>query len=103
MSSERVIHVRFEGGEELPILFANHIFVRPTPDGFLVSFAQSHGPYLVNATPDELEKLGVAAKVICRLIIPINRIHELARIFQGMANTVTVIKEESPNDNPAIN
>jgi len=78
------IQVRFEGGEDLPILFANHIFVRTIPDGCLVSFAQSHGPYVTNISEEELQKEGVTAKIIARLLVPPNRMRQFAEILNGI-------------------
>ena len=89
----QVVHVTFEGGDDLPILFANHIFIRPTPDGFLVSFAQSHGPYRLNVTQKELEDEGVPAKIICKLVIPHSRIHEVAKLFQDQAKSVQILTD----------
>lgn len=93
--SERlVVQVSFQGGEDLPILFANHIFVRTGADGCLVSFAQSHGPYQVDMTPEELQRVGVEAKIIARLLIPTNRVREMADIFNGIVERLDSAPEE---------
>ncbi len=73
--------VSFVGGEDLSILFANHVFVRSGPDGFLVSFAQSHGPYEVELTAERLAETGITAKIVARLLVPPNRMREFAGIF----------------------
>lgn len=87
------ITVSFEGGEDIPILFANHIFVRGSSDGFLVSFAQSHGPYLLDATEEQMREMGVTAKIIARLLIPPSRMREmidvLGRVLEASAGEVT--------------
>jgi len=93
------IQVRFEGGEDLPILFANHIFVRTGPDGCLVSFAQSHGPYVTEISAEDLERGGVAAKIIARLLVPHNRIREFAGILNGVVDLLEGGAKESTNDN----
>ena len=92
------IQVSFEGGEEIPIVFANNMFVRHSEDGFLVSFAQSHGPYIVNQTPEDLQREGVTSKVIARLLIPPNRMREFVEIFNNMLEQFTTGAEESSSD-----
>jgi len=72
--------------------------VRRGPDGFLVSFAQAHGPYIVNATAEDLQREGVAARVIARLLIPPNRMREFAEIFNNMVEQLARDAEESSND-----
>ena len=93
------IRVRFEGEEDLPILFANHIFVRTGPDGCLVSFAQSHGPYVTEISAEDLERDGVSAKIIARLLVPHNRIREFAGILNGVVELLDSGAKESTNDN----
>lgn len=95
------IQVRFEGGEDIPVLFANHVFVRSSSDGFLVSFAQSHGPYIVNPTPDDIQREGVAAKIIARLLIPPTRMREFAAVFDTMLQQFVAGEEESSSDTDA--
>ncbi len=92
------VQVRFEGGEEIPIVFANHVFVRSGPDGFLVSFAQSHGPYEVELTPELLQLEGVAAKIIARLLVPPNRMREFAEIFGRLTEGLDAGIEGPPDD-----
>ena len=86
--------VRFEGGEDVPILFANHVFIRSSPDGFLVSFAQSHGPYEVNVTQETIDKVGVPAKIIARLAIPTNRMREFSNIINTVLEQYDSIESE---------
>ena len=90
--------VRFEGGEEIPILFANHVFVRSGPDGFLVSFAQSHGPYDLNITTETLRNEGIAAKIVARLIVPPNRMRQFAEIFNNVTEVLDAGIEGSDDD-----
>jgi hypothetical protein len=90
--------VRFEGGEEIPIVFANNMFVRHSIEGFLVSFAQSHGPYIVNLTPEDQKRLGVSAKIIARLLIPENRMREFVEIFNNILEPFVAEAEESSSD-----
>ena len=78
------IQVSFEGGEDVPILFVNNLFVRLSPDGFLSSFAQSHGPYILGLTPEQAATEGISARVVSRLAIPANRMKE----FLDILNTV---------------
>ena len=93
------VQVRFEGGDDVPILFANHVFVRSGPDGFIVSFAQSHGPYVVDTTLEVINREGVAAKIIARLLVPPNRMRQFAEIFQRLTEGLNARVEGSPNDN----
>jgi hypothetical protein len=95
------IQVRFEGGEDIPILFANNMFVRSSSDGFLVSFAQSHGPYIVDQTPEDLQREGVSAKIIARLLIPPSRMREFAEIFNNVSQQFVAGEEESSSDTDA--
>ena len=91
--------VSFEGGEDLSILFANHVFVRSGPDGFVVSFAQSHGPYDVGLTPERLAETGIAAKIVARLLVPPNRMREFAGIFNSVLEQYeSAAKEFTEND-----
>lgn len=96
-------HVTFEGGEDLPILFANHIFVRLTPDGFMVSFAQSHGPYRLDLTPEQVAQLGIPAKIITRLLIPHARMKEMVELLNNIVDKVDInVKfERQLNDDDA--
>lgn len=97
------VEVRFEGGEDIPILFANNLFVRQSDDGFLVSFAQSHGPYSLNPTLEDLKREGVPATIIARLLIPPNRMREFVTILNNMLERWETGVEESLDDNDRRN
>ena len=94
------VQVSFVGGGDTPILFANHILVRSSPDGFLVSFAQSHGPYEVGVTPEELREKGVPARIIATVAIPPNRMVEMVEVLGRVLEhyKTSVAKEADDND-----
>lgn len=92
------VSVTFEGGESVPILFANHIFVRVGTDGFLVSFAQSHGPFIVNPTKADLLKTGVPAKIVTRLAIPPARMRAMVDILNKMLEQYDATIGDSPEE-----
>ena len=97
--------VYFEGAEDVPIYFANHIFARVTPDGFLVSFAQSHGPYETDFTAERLAEEKIPARVISRLLIPHGRMRDMLNVLNGLfEKNVTILpaKTEDANDNDII-
>ena len=89
MTEENVesLMVTWEGTEDLPILFVNHIFIRSSQDGFLVSFGHEHGPYVINPTDEELESLNRTTKAVVRLAIPAFRMEQfvdvLNRVWEG--------------------
>lgn len=95
------IEVRFEGGDDIPILFANHIFIRSGPDGFMLSFAQSHGPYLLRPTAKQLRSVGVGAKVIARLLVPPHRMQEMVDLLAATLKDSQTKREEPHDGNSA--
>ncbi len=77
-----MLEINFEGAEEVPIAFVNHVFVRHFEDVFLVSFAQSHGPYIVSPTPQQLKQMGkVPARVVARIAIPPTKMKEILDVL----------------------
>ena len=90
--------VYFEGAEDVPIYFANHIFARVTPDGFLVSFAQSHGPYETDLTAERLAEEKIPARVISRLLIPHGRMRDMLTVLNGLFQRNVEIEESDDDD-----
>ena len=65
------LQVTFEGGEQIPIVYASNVFVRHTEDVFLLTFAQAHGPYIVNPTNEQLRQMKtIPAQVVARIAVP---------------------------------
>lgn len=75
------VAIRLENDDNLPLLLANNFFVRWNPmDGFMVSFAQVHGPYVVQPSEEELAE-GLTAKIVARLLIPPVRMREFVDLM----------------------
>lgn len=76
------LEITFEGSEDIPIAFANHIFIRHMEDVFLVTFAQSHGPYIVNPTAEQLKQMHtIPAKVVARIAVPPTKMKEIIDVL----------------------
>lgn len=70
--------IRIEGTDEIPLCYANHIFVTHTPDEFFVTFSQVHPPYLLKPTEEELKKLThISARAVARIALTPNKMKEL--------------------------
>ena len=64
------LEVKFEGSENVPIVFANNLFIRHEEDIFIITFAQAHGPYIVNPTPEQLKQIGkIPSQVVARIAV----------------------------------
>ena len=71
----------------LPILLANHAFVRLQDDSFIVTFGQMELPReaeLSDETKARLEKEGIPMQVISRLAITPARMRTIIEIFSRM-------------------
>lgn len=78
------LEITFEGAEDVPILYASNVFVRHENDVFLLTFAQAHGPYLIDITKEELESMKtIPAKIVARLAIPPSRMKEIVNVLSG--------------------
>lgn len=76
---EKLLPIRIEGANEVPMCYANHVFVTHTLDEFYLTFSQLHPPYfLTEPTKEEVEQLThVPAKVVTRVAISPNKMKEL--------------------------
>ena len=81
--------LRWEGVQRVPILFANHIWVRLQDDQFHVTFGQAELPFEQTFSEETLEKLneeGVPIRPVVRLAISPSKmegmIEVLARVYQ---------------------
>lgn len=66
------VRIHLEKYGEVPILHANYLFISHTDEGFFITFAQVHPPYLITPSKEELEELqktGLPARVIARLMV----------------------------------
>jgi hypothetical protein len=78
------LEVEITGSEDVPIVFANNIFVRHEEDMFLITFAQAHGPYIANPTPEQLKKIGkVPSQIVARIAVSPTRMKEFLNVLNG--------------------
>ena len=79
-----MLQVTFEGSEDVPIVYASNVFVRHAEDVFLITFAQAHGPYIVNPTVEQLKQMRtVPAKIVSRIAVPPSRLKEILDVLNG--------------------
>ena len=78
------LQVEFEGGENVPIVFANNLFVRHEEDMFVITFAQAHGPYIVKPTMEQLKQIGkIPSQVVARIAVSPIRMKEFLNVLSG--------------------
>lgn len=88
--------VEFEGGENVPIVFANNLFVRHEEDMFIITFAQAHGPYIVKPTMEQLKQVGkVPSQVVARIAVSPLRMKEFLNALIGNYEQFIKMKTES--------
>jgi len=83
------VRARWENTERIPILFANHVFVRLQDDDFVVTFGQAELPYEVDLTDEMREKLrteGLPIQVVARLAIPAEKISSVIEVLVNVHN-----------------
>ena len=79
-----VLEVEFKGSENVPIVFANNMFVRHEEDMFIITFSQTHGPYIVNPTPEQLKQIDkVPSQVIARIAVSPNKMKKFLDVLSG--------------------
>ena len=79
-----ILEVEFEGSENVPIVFANNMFVRHEEDMFIITFAQAHGPYIVKPTVEQLKEIGkVPTQVVARIAVSPIRMKEFLNVLNG--------------------
>lgn len=75
--------IRVEGAEDIPILYANYVFVTHTNDEFFVTLAQLHPPYLIAPKRSEIEELtSIPATVVSRTAFTPAKFKELIDVLQ---------------------
>ena len=75
--------IRVEGAEDVPILYANYIFVTHTDDEFFLTLGQLHPPYLLSPTKREVEELkSIRATVVSRTAFTPGKFKELIDMLQ---------------------
>lgn len=80
----KLLPIRIEGAEEIPICYSNHIFVTHTRDEFFVTFSQIHPPYLLSPTREEIGQLTHApARVVARIALSPNKMKELIKTLKN--------------------
>ena len=78
------LKVTFEGGEDVPIVYASNVFVRHAEDVFLITFAQAHGPYIVNPTVEQLKQIRtIPARIVSRIAVPPSKMKEILDVLNG--------------------
>lgn len=88
--------IRIEGAEDIPILYANYIFVTHTNDEFFVTLAQLHPPYLISPTKRDVEELkSIPATVVSRTAFTSGKFKELIDVLQKNYQQYTKQKESS--------
>jgi hypothetical protein len=80
---EVAVPVRIQGAENIPILYANYIFVTHTNDEFFLTLAQLHPPYLISPTKKDIEELrSIPATVVSRTAFTPGKFKELIDVLQ---------------------
>lgn len=78
------LEISFESSEDIPIVYAGNVFVRHMEDMFIITFAQAHGPYIVNPTVEQLKQIGkIPAKVVARIAVPPSQMKEILDVLNG--------------------
>jgi hypothetical protein len=73
--SEKEVGVRAKlewvDAEAVPIVYANHLFVRHEEDNFVITLGQAHGPYWLEI-PEELKgrEIKVPIHAVARIAVP---------------------------------
>jgi len=73
--SEKEVSVRAKlewvDAEAVPIVYANHLFVRHEEDNFVITLGQAHGPYW-REIPEELKgkEIKVSIHAVARIAVP---------------------------------
>lgn len=74
-SNEKEVGIRAKSewvdAESVPIVYANHLFVRHEEDNFVITLGQAHGPYWLEI-PEELKgkEVEVPIHVVARIAVP---------------------------------
>jgi hypothetical protein len=80
----KLLPIRIEGADEMPVCYSNHIFVTHTRDEFFVTFSQIHPPYLLSPTRKEVEQITHAsARVVARIALSPNKMKELIKTLKN--------------------
>lgn len=90
------LEVEFEGSENVPIVFANNLFIRHEEDMFIITFAQAHGPYIVNPTPEQLKQIGkIPSQVVARIAVSPVKMKDFLNVLSGNYEQFIKMKAES--------
>ena len=78
-TSEVIVLIRWEESTDVPILYANHFWVRLQEGQFLLTFGQAELPRedLSEERAAQLEREGLPVKVVSRLAVPSERIPQV--------------------------
>ena len=91
-----MLEVEFIGSEDVPIVFANNVFVRHEEDIFIITFAQAHGPYIDKPTTEQLKKIGkVPSRVVARVAVSPVKMKEFLDVLNGNFESFKKMKAES--------
>lgn len=89
---EQSIQVRahWTDAETKDIVFANQIFVRYTGSAYLITFGQTHGPYELKASREQLQSEGVPVHAVARIAVTPDNLKQfmvaLQDIYERMSN-----------------
>lgn len=100
------LQIEIQGAEQVPITFANHVFVRHEADIFLITFSQVHGPYILTDTPEEERNEAkksetVPARVVCRLAMSPQQMKEAVGVLQRNYNRYLKASRRNKEDTDA--
>ena len=88
----------WEAFEQVPIVFANHIFVRLIDGQFLVTFGHTELPYelgpLSKETVQKLKTEGVPIRAVARLAIAPEKMAEMIRALSEIHDSWRKTQEE---------
>lgn len=78
--------IRWEGVRELPILYANHMWVQLVEGQALLTFGRAELPYepVTQEVQERLMKEGVSILGVSRLVIPPQRIPQIIQVLTGI-------------------
>ena len=96
------IRAVWQESDELPIIFANHFWLRLQDDQFLLTFGQSEPPRQSEFSDKEAAKLeqhGIPIRTVCRLAMPAPKVEQTIKALNSVYDTwLTTRKSEESGD-----
>ena len=93
--------VRWDEDPNIPILFANQVFVRLQEDYILVTFGQAELPKELELTPETrtlLRAEGIHAKVVARLAVTPRKLAQIIEHLTTVHNRWLEIQQEQQRE-----